>query len=134
MEKSQKDGTILNLARCDGEGKPVSSDPNIIVFLCPNGHKLNGPATLKGKPGKCPHCDTRFLIPDDDDLKQHHADAASQSGPNISPVTPHNSGSNLNISVGPQTKAGGSGKSGSAVSVPGRVDTRCGACPRANRL
>lgn len=35
-----------------------------IVFLCPNGHKLNGPASLQGKPGQCPHCKERFVIPD----------------------------------------------------------------------
>ena len=38
-----------------------------IVFLCPNGHKLNGPASLKGRPGQCPHCNARFIIPDDED-------------------------------------------------------------------
>lgn len=38
-----------------------------IVFLCPNGHKLNGPAKLKGRPGQCPHCGAKFRIPDDDD-------------------------------------------------------------------
>jgi hypothetical protein len=35
-----------------------------IVFLCPNGHKLNAPASLQGKPGKCPHCGERFLVPE----------------------------------------------------------------------
>jgi hypothetical protein len=34
-----------------------------IVFFCPNGHKLNGPATLRGKLGLCPHCQSRFRIP-----------------------------------------------------------------------
>jgi hypothetical protein len=42
----------------------------VFVFLCPNGHKLNGPPTLKGKPGKCPHCGARFRIPDDDDVAE----------------------------------------------------------------
>ena len=31
--------------------------------MCPNGHKLHGPASLQGKPGQCPHCKSRFLIP-----------------------------------------------------------------------
>jgi hypothetical protein len=39
---------------------------NVFVFLCPNGHKLNGPPSLKGKPGQCPHCGARFVIPEDD--------------------------------------------------------------------
>lgn len=49
--------------------KPASgSQPNqdIFVFLCPNGHKLNGPPSLKGKLGQCPHCGARFHIPDDE--------------------------------------------------------------------
>ncbi|MFT5523999.1 MAG: hypothetical protein ACI9G1_001874 [Pirellulaceae bacterium] len=44
-------------------------ETDVFVFLCPNGHKLNGPATLKGKPGKCPHCDATFMIPDDDEIE-----------------------------------------------------------------
>jgi hypothetical protein len=41
----------------------------VFVFLCPNGHKLNGPPTMKGKAGKCPHCGARFMIPTDDELE-----------------------------------------------------------------
>ncbi len=40
---------------------------DLIVFLCPNGHKLNGPARLKGKAGQCPHCGAKFRIPEDDE-------------------------------------------------------------------
>lgn len=43
-----------------GPGKQVMGQ---IVFLCPKGHKLNGPASLQGKPGKCPHCGIMFRIP-----------------------------------------------------------------------
>jgi hypothetical protein len=42
---------------------------DVFVFLCPNGHKLNGPPTLKGQPGKCPHCSATFMIPDDDEVE-----------------------------------------------------------------
>ena len=35
----------------------------MIVFLCPNGHRLNGPAKLQGKAGQCPHCGAKFRIP-----------------------------------------------------------------------
>lgn len=38
-----------------------------IIFLCPNGHRLHGPASLAGRPGQCPHCGTRFLVPSPDD-------------------------------------------------------------------
>ena len=49
------------------EEGPGGSKPNqSFVFLCPNGHKLNGPPSLKGKLGQCPHCKARFRIPDDE--------------------------------------------------------------------
>jgi hypothetical protein len=50
-----------------GSGKGKSAD--VFVFLCPNGHKLNGPPTLKGKAGKCPHCGAKFRIPTDEELE-----------------------------------------------------------------
>jgi hypothetical protein len=43
---------------------------DVIVFLCPNGHRLNGPARLKGKAGQCPHCNAKFRIPDDDEEEE----------------------------------------------------------------
>jgi hypothetical protein len=48
-----------------GEG-PAGADE--IVFLCPNGHRLHGPANLVGRPGQCPHCQVRFLIPSPEDV------------------------------------------------------------------
>lgn len=50
-----------------GTGKAVTGE--VFVFLCPNGHKLNGPPSLKGKPGQCPHCGAKFHIPADDELE-----------------------------------------------------------------
>ncbi|HUY91001.1 MAG TPA: hypothetical protein VMV10_19850 [Pirellulales bacterium] len=38
-----------------------------IVFLCPNGHRLHGPSEMVGRPGQCPHCKVRFLIPSPED-------------------------------------------------------------------
>jgi hypothetical protein len=54
-----------------GKATPVEATPqsggsdagDVIVFLCPNGHKLNCPASMQGKAGKCPHCGAKFLIP-----------------------------------------------------------------------
>lgn len=34
-----------------------------IIFLCPNGHRLHGSASLAGHPGQCPDCGVRFLVP-----------------------------------------------------------------------
>jgi hypothetical protein len=49
-----------------GTGLPAGE---VFVFLCPNGHKLNGPPSMKGKAGKCPHCGARFRIPTDEELE-----------------------------------------------------------------
>jgi hypothetical protein len=74
-----------NLAAA-GSGPKLTgpSGESNIVFLCPNGHKLNGPASLQGRPGKCPHCGARFIIPkfDDEDAddEQHAQYLASLSG------------------------------------------------------
>jgi hypothetical protein len=61
-----------------GSGKNLTVGGEIFVFLCPNGHKLNGPPSLKGKPGQCPHCGARFLIPTDEDIEAAGAEAASE--------------------------------------------------------
>jgi hypothetical protein len=47
-----------------GTGMPAGE---IFVFLCPNGHKLNGPPSLRGKAGQCPHCGARFRIPTEEE-------------------------------------------------------------------
>jgi hypothetical protein len=52
-----------------GSGKGKAGGKDVFVFLCPNGHKLHGPPSLKGKPGQCPHCGAKFRIPTDEDLE-----------------------------------------------------------------
>jgi DNA-directed RNA polymerase subunit RPC12/RpoP len=46
----------------DGADKRDRGEESI-VFLCPNGHKLNAPARLQGHAGQCPHCGAKFRIP-----------------------------------------------------------------------
>ncbi len=41
----------------------MNSKSETIMFLCPNGHRLNAPQRLEGQPGKCPHCNVRFRVP-----------------------------------------------------------------------
>jgi hypothetical protein len=56
-----------------GSGKSGVRTGELFVFLCPNGHKLNGPPSLKGKAGQCPHCGARFRIPTDEELEEEEA-------------------------------------------------------------
>ena len=51
-------------------GESAEADDGMIVFLCPNGHKLNGPKSMQGKAGKCPHCGEKFRIPSDDEQQE----------------------------------------------------------------
>ena len=62
-EASEQESPTIPAAG-SGKGLPGS---DLFVFLCPNGHRLNGPPSLKGKPGQCPHCGARFRIPTDDE-------------------------------------------------------------------
>jgi hypothetical protein len=55
--------------------KPAASADATIVFLCPNGHKLNAPRTMQGHAGKCPHCGAKFRIPMLDDAASGEIDA-----------------------------------------------------------
>jgi hypothetical protein len=58
----------------------LAAGGEIFVFLGPNGHKLNGPPSMKGKPGQCPHCGARFLIPTDEDVEETAPDQEYEDG------------------------------------------------------
>ncbi len=60
-----------------------------IEFLCPNGHRLHGPASLQGKPGECPDCGSRFRIPTYDEASSeeiHLGRVEGQEGPTAAPA------------------------------------------------
>ena len=75
----------------------TSGQQSLIEFLCPNGHRLHGPASLQGRPGECPECGSKFRIPTYEDVSEEEA-------------------TEQEIGVG---RAGGSGES--AVTLP-RID------------
>ncbi|HET6884454.1 MAG TPA: hypothetical protein VFI31_30150 [Pirellulales bacterium] len=53
-----------------------------IIFLCPNGHRLHGAANLAGRPGQCPHCGVKFLVPgpdEEDEEPLHPAEGAGEA-------------------------------------------------------
>jgi hypothetical protein len=52
-----------------------------IVFLCPNGHRLHGPAEMVGRPGQCPHCNVRFLIPSPEDVSDEDEEEGGDGEP-----------------------------------------------------
>jgi len=72
-DSSSASGVTLSNA---GNGAATQATAEeMIVFLCPNGHTLNGPKSLQGHPGKCPHCGSKFRIPNYDEqewAEQHH--------------------------------------------------------------
>ncbi|HEY2759330.1 MAG TPA: hypothetical protein VGI75_01265 [Pirellulales bacterium] len=58
-------GSSLNLSAAQSGNltRAATGEQNNIVFLCPNGHRLNAPANLEGRAGQCPQCGARFLVP-----------------------------------------------------------------------
>jgi len=97
-----------------GSGSSLSGNgaavPNVvkahaeqIIFLCPNGHKLNGPAKLAGRLGKCPHCDMRFQIPSLEELREAQTAAereeSAQSETEATGQMPDNGSENETYSV-----------------------------------
>jgi Zn finger protein HypA/HybF involved in hydrogenase expression len=65
---------VTTPAMGSGKGLPPGE---LFVFLCPNGHRLNGPPSLKGKAGQCPHCGARFRIPTGDEEEEPAEDEAA---------------------------------------------------------
>jgi hypothetical protein len=61
-----------------GSGLGKAATGEVFVFLCPNGHKLNGPPSMKGKAGQCPHCGARFRIPTDEEMEEAETSAEDE--------------------------------------------------------
>jgi hypothetical protein len=59
------------------DGDPVGEQE--IVFLCPEGHHLSGATSLGGKPGQCPVCQTKFIVPTEEDLSEPEPEPAQEA-------------------------------------------------------
>ncbi len=66
-------------------GKPASTEPQI-EFLCPNGHRLHGPASMQGRPGQCPECGSRFRVPSYDEVPEEEEDGQAEQQLRLSPT------------------------------------------------
>jgi hypothetical protein len=74
------DVTQIRSADAESAQKSLATGPTPdtekFMFLCPNGHKLVGSSSMRGRPGQCPHCNSRFLIPDPNAETADDADPA----------------------------------------------------------
>jgi DNA-directed RNA polymerase subunit RPC12/RpoP len=59
----------IGIASTAAPDRTVAEEPQI-EFLCPNGHRLHGPANLQNRPGECPECGSRFRIPTYEDIPE----------------------------------------------------------------
>lgn len=62
-----------------GKTQATATAEQQIEFLCPNGHRLHGPASLQGHTGQCPECNSRFRIPSYDDVPAEDEQAAEET-------------------------------------------------------
>ena len=68
VEDTSSEAAASGVRSSAGSSTNLPHAEEIFYFLCPNGHKLNGPPSMKGKAGRCPHCGARFLIPTDEEI------------------------------------------------------------------
>jgi hypothetical protein len=106
-------------SQTDGASSATAEEQ--IEFLCPNGHRLHGPASLQGKAGECPECGSRFRVPSYDEVPEEEEEPSEQQ------ISVADSGNLVTLQeaqaddsgVGAARVAGGSGPSPSSVGLEG---------------
>ncbi|MDW8039353.1 MAG: hypothetical protein RMI90_15135 [Thermoguttaceae bacterium] len=76
LEELSPDGPT-RAAALAASPSPPPVEPQI-EFLCPNGHRLFGPARLQGRPGQCPECGAKFRIPSYEEILEEDQTPAEQ--------------------------------------------------------
>jgi len=69
----------------DSDHDPAPADDEI-VFLCPEGHQLVGPATAAGEAEECPVCHTRFLVPSPEEIEEETSSTPEIDLPRLLPI------------------------------------------------
>jgi len=78
LEVSESDSDVSPPELENTEGGATRAPTEEIEFLCPNGHRLHGPATLQGRPGQCPECGSKFRIPSYDEVPDEEEEESEQ--------------------------------------------------------
>jgi hypothetical protein len=60
-----KSGSPIRSLDAAGAAEPTADE---VVFMCPEGHHLCGPAALVDQPGECPVCHEKFIVPSPEDI------------------------------------------------------------------
>jgi hypothetical protein len=84
LEMSDSDSDVSPPELESAVGAGAAAAEGQIEFLCPNGHRLHGPASLQGRPGQCPECGSKFRIPSYDEVPEE--EASDQQQISVGPV------------------------------------------------
>jgi hypothetical protein len=105
-------------SRIESAGDNLTSDdlpPDQIIFLCPNGHRLHGPSSLSGRPGQCPHCGVKFLVPSPDEEEEEQSEEFVEQEPENLPLN------DIVIQIDTSSKGGSSKSSKSGLTSSSSV-------------
>jgi len=77
-DETRSTGAERTNGLASGKTQATTTAEPQIEFLCPNGHRLHGAASLQGRTGQCPECNSRFRIPSCDDVPADDEEEAEE--------------------------------------------------------